>query len=57
MKYSFNKLNRAKEGLWVCMNIALKRLYVPEDCLYVPEDCLNIEEEAFQRFKCAMYMC
>lgn len=32
------------------MNIALKRLYVPEDCL-------NIEEEAFQRFKCAMYMC
>lgn len=39
------------------MNIALKRLYVPEDCLYVPEDCLNIEEEAFQRFKCAMYMC
>lgn len=38
------------------MNIALKRLYVPEDCLYVPEDCLNIEE-AFQRFKCAMYMC
>lgn len=38
------------------MNIALKRLYVPEDCLYVPEDCLNIEEEAFQRFKCAMYM-
>lgn len=57
MKYSFNKLNRAKEGLWVCMNIALKRLYVPEDCLYVPEDCLNIEEEAFQRFKCVMYMC
>lgn len=57
MKYSFNKLNRAKEGLWVCMNIALKRLYVPEDCLYVPEDCLNIEKEAFQRFKCAMYMC
>lgn len=50
-------MNRAKEGLWVCMNIALKRLYVPEDCLYVPEDCLNIEEEAFQRFKCAMYMC
>lgn len=39
------------------MNIALKRLYVPEDCLYVPEDCLNIEKEAFQRFKCAMYMC
>lgn len=39
------------------MNIALKRLYVPEDCLYVPEDCLNIEEEAFQRFKCVMYMC
>lgn len=25
------------------MNIALKRLYVPEDCLYVPEDCLNID--------------